>query len=346
MGTSRFVRVLSVVGLAAGVVVAAGAVAPAGASPGSGRGHEGSWYHGGSRHLPPGHPPPGHLPPGRTAVCSGSLATPGVLAGTYPGNVVVSGFCAVDGGPAVVLGNLTVSPGSGLDATFALNDVTGAGSSSLTVRGSLLVQSGAVLGLGCEPTFSPCSDDPDAATGGTLTSAGHVGGDLDAEQALGVIVHASTIGGNVVEHGGGGGVGCTVPATGIFSLLGSPVFSDYEDNAIGGNLLVQGLQTCWLGALRNTVRGSAAVLGNTFADPDADEVVSNTVHGSLACFGNSPAVQFGDSSGTPDRVGGWAFGECAFGVTQPDPAANLPTTPGSSPPYYPAGPPTPISVKL
>lgn len=86
-------------------------------------------------------------------------------------------------------------------------------------------------------------------------------------------------------------------------------------------------------------------VGNTFAAPDANEVVSNVVRQNMVCFGNSPPVQYGDSQGVLDEVGGWAFGECGFGVSQPNPAANLPTTPGSAPPYYPAGPTTPISVK-
>ena len=40
---------------------------------------------------------------------------------------------------------------------------------SLTVRGDVKVGYGAVLAMGCEPNFSPCSDDPNASTGGTLT---------------------------------------------------------------------------------------------------------------------------------------------------------------------------------
>ncbi len=208
------------------------------------------------------------------------------------------------------------------------------------------MESGATLGLGCEPNYSPCSDDPAAATGGTLTSSGRIYGSLNEWEPLGVIVHASTIGGNVNEFGGGGGVSCTVPTTGIFSVLQSPVFSDYEDNAIGGNFTISGLQTCWLGALRDKVQGSVVDTNNTFADPDADEVISNTIEGNMVCYGNSPAVQFGDSHGVPNEVRGLALGECAFTTTQPNPAANLATTPGATPPYYPAGPQTPISEKL
>jgi hypothetical protein len=50
--------------------------------------------------------------------------------------------------------------------------------------------------------------------------------------------------------------------------------------------------------------------GNTFADPDASELTTNHVGGNMICLGNSPQVQFGDSSGSPNIVGGQAIGEC------------------------------------
>ena len=87
-----------------------------------------------------------------------------------------------------------------------------------------------------------------------------------------------------------------------------------------------------MGALRNQVRGNIVVLKNTMGDPDAGEVLSNRIDGSIACFSNSPAVQFGDSGGSPNQVRGFAFGQCAFSVRQPNPAPN--------------GPLEPISVKV
>ncbi len=44
-----------------------------------------------------------------------------------------------------------------------------------------------------------------------------------------------------------------LPTTGIFATLESPVYSDYEDSTIGGNLRVTGLGSCWYGALRDHV---------------------------------------------------------------------------------------------
>ena len=266
------------------------------------------------------------------STCTGTLSAPGVLAGTYRGDVVVTGVCAVNGGAAVIRGDLILAPGSALNATFALNDVAGTGTSSLTVKGDVKVGNGATLGMGCEPVFSPCTDDPKAATGGTLTGKNHVSGDVRASQALALIIHASTIEGDVSQRGGGGGVNCDIPATGIFAVLHSPVFSDYENNTIGGDLNVTGLQTCWSGSLRNHVRGDLFDANNTMFDPDAGEVLTNVVHGNIACFNNSPVVQYGDSMGSPNQVRGRAFGECAFSVKQPNPA--------------PSGPLEPISVKI
>jgi hypothetical protein len=258
--------------------------------------------------------------------CTGTLTAPGVLAGTFRGNVVITGVCAVNGGAAVIKGDLILAPGSVLNATFALNDVAGSGTSSLTVRGNIKVQNGATLAMGCEPNFNPCTDDPNG------TGQNRVSGNVQGDQALGVIVHASKIGGSLSIRGGGGGVTCAIPSSGIFGFLGSPVFSDAEDNNIGGNLTVAQLQTCWLGALRNHVQGSIFTAHNTMADPDANEVLANHVRGDIACFNNSPATQYGDSGSTPNRVQGQAAGECGFNVRQPNPP--------------PSGPLEPISVKV
>lgn len=83
-----------------------------------------------------------------------------MLAGAYASGAVITGYCVVDGGPAVVEGNLTVAPGATLDATFASDDVSGSGPSGLSVSGNLKVDRGATLGMGCEPLRMPCADDP------------------------------------------------------------------------------------------------------------------------------------------------------------------------------------------
>jgi hypothetical protein len=145
-----------------------------------------------------------------------------------------------------------------------------------------------------------------------------------------VVVHASRIKRNVSQYFGGGGATCAVPTSGIFALMHSPVFSDYEDNGIGGRLQIFHVRTCWFGALRNRVHGNFIYMRTSLADPDGSEVVSNVVLKELVCFGDVPAVQFGDSHGTPNRAARTS-GQCAFKRRQPNPA--------------PSGPLTPISMK-
>jgi hypothetical protein len=270
------------------------------------------------------------------AICTGTDSAPGQLTGTYNSNVVISGVCWVNAGTATVIGDLTVSPGSTLNATFAQNDQAGyTGSSTLDVIGNINVEEGATLVAGCEPNYFPCSDDPvsdeGAAGPGTLSSQDHVWGNIDGDQALGVIVHNSVILGNVDELGGGGGVTCNTPTTGIFASLQSPVYSDYEDNYIGGDLDIAGLQTCFIGIARNNIQGGLSDIGNVFADPNANEVKSNQIHKGFDCSDNSPSVQFGQGGGVSNQVVGFALGECSFDTLLPDPA--------------PAGGLTPISVQ-
>jgi hypothetical protein len=270
--------------------------------------------------------------------CSGgTLVAPKALpAGTYSSVEVSSAaVCAVNDGQVVVTGDVTIDSTGSLVAAFAKNDVGGSGTSGLTVDGNVSVATGATLILGCEASAFPCMDDTGAPP--TLNSPDTVQGSITASGALGVLVHDSTIGTDVVETGGGGGVSCA--PSGIFAQFpppppgGSPPYSDYEDNTISGNLRVSGLNSCWFGALRNQIGGSFTYANNTLADPDASENFTNTIAGNFLCSGNSPVVHFGDSSGSTNIVGGFATGECAFGVTQPQPG----------PPVSPSGPPQLIS---
>jgi hypothetical protein len=260
----------------------------------------------------------------RSATCSGDLSnipsSLGILSGTYSGNVTISGACAVAAGPAVINGNLTLLQGATLVAAFS--------GSGLTVNGNLMVQKGGTMLIGCNPDSFPCFDDPSATTTVSVT------GNLLASQPLGVVVHNTTVQGNAMVQGGGGGVTC-VPQ-GAFAVLGPPAYTDFEDNTINGDLTVSGLQTCWLGSLRNVVGGNIVDTNNTMADPDAGEVVNNWVQGNVICINNSPAVQFGDSGAAPNQVHGNAVGQCGFDVIQPDP--NYPNFDGT-------GGPQPISIK-
>ena len=239
----------------------------------------------------------GHVATARAAgpptVCSGGS----VASGTYA-SLEIAGFCAIDSGPVTVAGNLTVDPGAGLNAAF--------GGSDLTVGGNLTVGSKGILVLGCEPeAFSCFNQDPN---GPPLSTHDVVSGNLSADQALMMLVHNNHIGRNMTQTGGGGGVTC-----GVFPLGpdGPPAYSTYEDNVVGGNATVNGLQTCWFGFIRNSVANNVSLSDDVNADRDGNEVVTNSIAHNLNCSGDSPAPQVGDSQGGVNTVGGRATGQCA-----------------------------------
>ena len=247
------------------------------------------------------------VPAGATApaTCTGTVDSPGTLSGTISGNAQVSGVCVVDAGPLVVNGNLTVQPGSTLIAQF------GATGSNVTVNGNLDVKNGGTALIGCNPVSSPCFDDP------STTVTVEVTGNMTSSQALGVIVHNATIGGNVEQHGGGGGFTCD--PTGVFAAFGSPAFSTYEDSSVGGNLDISNVTSCWMGTARVDIGGNASYANNHLADPDAIEIVSNHIHGNLSCQGNSMVWDSGDPTGhlfprapQPNTVDGKRSGQCVL----------------------------------
>jgi hypothetical protein len=229
---------------------------------------------------------------GAIAAGGGSTCTGGSVApGTYS-SLVIAGACAIDSGSATVLRNLTVRPGADLYAAFSGSD--------LTVGGNLDVKKNGVLVLGCEPDAFPCFNDPNGVTNDV------VGKVLTAEGALAVLVHHSTLNGNVVQSGGGGGLNCDPQPP----LMGSPAYATYEDDAIGGNVSITGWRSCWLGFFRETVAGNVAFNNNQTFDPDGNEVATNTIDGGLHCQNNSPAPQLGDSGGTLNIVHGRVTGQC------------------------------------
>jgi len=241
--------------------------------------------------------------------CSGTADSPDTAVGTIAGNLQVSGVCFVDAGRLTVDGNLTIQPGGALVAAF------GASGSDVVVNGNIDVKSGGAMLLGCNPVSSPCfDDDPDNPT---LTVTATVTGNLTSSQALGTIVHNATIGGNVEQHGGGGGLNCD--PSGVFATFGSPVFSTYEDSSVGGNVDISNVTSCWLGTARVDIAGNASYVGNQLADPDAIEVVSNHIHGNLSCQGNSMMWDSGDPgpdlfprAPQPNTVDGRRSGQCVL----------------------------------
>src|SRR5581483_5827900 len=159
------------------------------------------------------------------------------------------------------------------------------------INGNAVVGKNAVLGLG---KYGPPGIRTDTV----------VDGNIIGNQPRDLYLSGITVHGNVISNGGG-------PGTGEF--LNFPT----KDNRVDGNLIMQGWQGGWIGALRNTVGGNLIVSGNSsvvhctnendvtgqcFAsapgpDLDSTEVTDNIVSGNLICQNNSPAAQFGDTGG-------------------------------------------------
>jgi hypothetical protein len=252
---------------------------------------------------------------GSTHVCTGTPSAPGVLAGSFD-NVSVTGICFVNGGAALVHGDVTVHSGAALLAVFAHNDRTGSGSSNLTVRGNVNVESDGTLLMGCFATSFACLDDPNQSNP-TLNSHSHVAGNLTSTDPLGVILHDVRVDGNITETGGGGGLNCN--PSGVFAAFGSPVYSDYEDSGVGGSLSISHLTSCWLGVARVNIAGSLSFTDNQLADPDAIEILSNFVAHNLSCTGNSTVWDSADKGNNlyprlleRNHVAGERSGQCVL----------------------------------
>jgi hypothetical protein len=199
---------------------------------------------------------------------------------------------------------------------FALNHKTGTGKSSLTVKGNLQVNVGAALVMGCNPANFPCLDDPNQNKP-TLSSHDTVGLDLRSNRPLGVIVHNFTVGGDVIQTGGGGGVNCR--PQGLFQFFQEPVYSTYEVGTVGGDVRISSYLACWMGLVELHVGNTMAIRGNRLADPDAIEILSNNIAGSLICRGNSRVWNNADigehlfpRQPEPNTVGRNRIGQCVL----------------------------------
>jgi hypothetical protein len=226
--------------------------------------------------------------------------------------MTVTGVCFVDSG-SVTVKNLDVAPGGWLIAAFGSAD-------NLTTK-NLTVGPRSVLVLGCLSFAFPCLNDPNANTDPTHFNTFTVNGNLTATDASAVIVHNGTITRNVSVTGGGGGTACNF---GSGPLMGNPFYDDLEDTSIGGNVIIQGVSTCWLGLFRDTVTRNVNFNNNTDPNatsfinpslPDGNEIATNTIGGNLNCMGNDPTPQFGDSGGSPNTVMGRTAGQCTAVVS-------------------------------
>ncbi len=191
--------------------------------------------------------------------------------------------------------NLTVASGAGLASLVA--------SSRLTVKGNVEVQAGAVFWIGCGTSVlndATCPDKPSA------TSTDSIGRNLDTSGAALVVVHFSSIGGNVEMNGGGGGLTCA----NLASVPVTPAFVDFEYASIGRNAAVTGLRTCWDGVSDSTIGGNVDFSNNQTVIGDGNFVDGNTIARNLSCFGNSPTPHLSDVFPIPNSVSGHTAGQC------------------------------------
>jgi hypothetical protein len=223
-----------------------------------------------------------------SATCSGGT----IAAGTYS-SLKVTGVCSFGGGTVTVSHNLVVAPGA------VLNDHSASPLTTVHVGGNVLVGKGGIVGLG---TYNPAAPHDSVVDGNVI-----------ADQPLSLYISFTTIHGNLISHGGGGGV--------------AGEFRNYptKDNTIDGNVVIQGWTGGWIGLIRNHVGGNVVFSKNTSVinglvdppvpgqvDSDSSEVMTNVIGRNLICQGNTPKAQVNpDDGGQPNTVGGHKIGECA-----------------------------------
>src|SRR4051794_20592729 len=223
-----------------------------------------------------------------SATCSGGTIAPG----TYS-SLKVTGVCMFGGGTVTVRHNLVVAAGA------SLNDHAASPLTALHVGGNVLVGKGAIAGLG---TYNPAAPHDSVVDGNVI-----------ANQPLSLYISFTTIHGNLISHGGGGGV--------------AGEFRNYptKDNTIDGNAVIAGWTGGWIGFIRNHV-GRNVIFSNNKSvinglvnppvpgqvDSDSSEVMTNVIAGNLICQGNTPKAQVNpDDGGQPNTVGGRKIGQCA-----------------------------------
>ena len=167
------------------------------------------------------------------------------------------------------------------------------------VGGNVLVGKGGILGLG---TYNPSAPHDSVVDGNVI-----------ADQPLSLYISFTTIHGNLISHGGGGGV------TGEFRNFPT------KDNTIDGNAVITGWTGGWIGFIRNHV-GRNVIFSNNKSvinglvnppvpgqvDTDSSEIMTNVIGRNLICEGNTPKAQVNpDDGGQPNTVGGRKIGQCA-----------------------------------
>jgi hypothetical protein len=213
-----------------------------------------------------------------------------IPSGTYA-SVTVTGACdvAADGSTVIdVVGNLNVAPGAVFDAQTS--------PSTITVGRNVTAGTGALLGLGCQPSGAhyahPCTNEPDQAS--VIT----VNGNLTATGADTVLLNGITVKMNVTLTGGGGDIPWAI-----------------KNNTIGGNVTASNITPEWFGLLFNQIGRNASLSNITATDPEdngnaAVSIVVNTIGRNLNCSNLGPRLSGGAIPGEVNIVGGRETGQC------------------------------------
>ena len=223
-----------------------------------------------------------------SSTCSGGTIAPGNYS-----TLKVTGVCLFGGGTVSVKHNLVVAAGA------SLNDHAGSPPTTVHVGGNVLVGKGGILGFG---TYNPAAPHDSVIDGNVI-----------ANKPLSLYISFATIHGNLISHGGGGGV------TGEFRNFPT------KDNTIDGNVVIMGWTGGWIGLIRNHVGGNVIFSRNKSVinglvnppvpgqvDTDSSEVMTNVIGRNLICQGNTPKAQVNpDDGGQPNTVGGRKIGQCS-----------------------------------
>jgi hypothetical protein len=239
----------------------------------------------------------------------------GAIAGGSYASIKVTGDCWMDEESVFVYGNIDVKANAMLWTTTNM---------FLWVRGNINVGRNAVLALGCSEIS--CFIAPPPTSPSPLSFWAYVGGTVDADNALTVVLFGVNVVKNVEQDGGGGGCAPTAP---VSIKDGSPFgVSVYFFNTIGGNLSIQHVNTCGIFVIENLINRNVndndnttscnlglstcvvapASFAPTLTTPDTSNVIGgNWIGGNVNCRNNDPAP-----FQVENFIGGHATGQCVW----------------------------------
>ena len=244
--------------------------------------------------------------------------TGGAIPGGSYATIKITGDCSMDNEFVFVYGNIDIKPNAMLWTTTDM---------FLWVKGNINVGTGAVLSLGCSDigcALTPGAPRPTSPVPGSGFWA-FVGGNIDADNALAVIVVGVNVVKNVQQDGGGESCAPVAPVSIKDGFLPGGL-SFYLFDTIGGNLSIQHVNACAIFVYDNLINKNVNDNNNTTscgitgplsscvftpgvtvpAGPStANVIVENGIGGNLNCRNNVPPPDQEDNF-----IGGHATGQC------------------------------------